>query len=75
MFGIEDRTYNELREKSMNQWLEHMGDHDDMVVRGGVKVTQDYIAELKKQINALEDKSALKDRYLKKMKLDKQGQL
>lgn len=75
MFGIEDKTYDELREKSMNKWLEDMDDHHEMVVRGGVKVTRDYIAGLKKQISRLEDKSDLKDKYLKKLKLEKQGNL
>jgi hypothetical protein len=71
MFGKEDNTYNELRDKSIAQWLEDMSSHDDITVRGGVKVTKDYIAYLKKVIVSLENKSTLKDEYLKKLKSKK----
>ena len=66
----EDNTYNDLRENSIRQWLEDMSRHEDVAVRGGVKVTAEY---LKKQIRQLEEKCALKDAYLKKMK-EKAGQ-
>lgn len=39
----------------------------------GVKVTAEYLEDLKKQIRQLEEKCALKDDYLKKMK-EKAGQ-
>lgn len=68
MFFKDDNTYNDIREKSIRQWLEDMSVHEDITVRGGVKVTGDYIDDLKKQIAALEEKNALKDRYLKQMK-------
>jgi len=68
MFIKEDNTYNELREKSIEQWLNQMNGHNEIAVRGGVKVTRDYIEDLKKEIKRLEDKNALKDKYLKKMK-------
>lgn len=64
----EDNTYNELRENSIRKWLEDMSGHEDVAVRGGVKVTQEYLEELKRQIRELEEKCALKDAYLKKMK-------
>lgn len=64
----EDNTYNELRENSIRKWLEDMSGHEDVAVRGGVKVTQEYLEELKRQIRELEEKCALKDDYLKKMK-------
>ena len=35
----EDNTYNDLRENSIRQWLEDMSRHEDVAVRGGVKVT------------------------------------
>ena len=60
----EDNTYNDLREMSR---------HEDVAVRGGVKVTAEYLEDLKKQIRQLEEKCALKDAYLKKMK-EKAGQ-
>ena len=69
----EDNTYNELRENSIRKWLEDMSRHEDVAVRGGVKVTQEYLEELKRQIRELEEKCALRDTYLKKMK-EKLGQ-
>lgn len=71
MFGKEDNTYNELRDKSIAQWLEDMTSHGDVAVRGGVKVTKDYIDYLKRMIVSLENKSNLKDKYLKKLKSEK----
>lgn len=71
MFGKDDNTYNELREKSINQWLDQMSQHGDVAVRTGVKVTQDYILDLKKKINLLEKKNDLKDTYLRKLKAEK----
>ena len=67
----EDNTYNDLRENSIRQWLEDMSRHEDVAVR--VKVTAEYLEDLKKQIRQLEEKCALKDAYLKKMK-EKAGQ-
>lgn len=64
----EDNTYNEIREKSVRQWLQEMSAHEDIAVRGGVKVTTEYLDELKRQIAVLEEKNALKDTYLKKLK-------
>lgn len=64
----EDNTYNEIREKSIRQWLEEMSQHEDVAVRGGVKVTTDYLDDLKRQIARLEEKNALKDKYLRQMK-------
>lgn len=68
MFFKDDNTYNDIREKSIRQWLDDMSSHEDITVRGGVKVTREYMDDLKKQIAALEEKNALKDRYLKQMK-------
>lgn len=65
----EDNTYNDLRENSIRQWLEDMSRHEDVAVRGGVKVTAEYLEEIRQ----LEEKCALKDAYLKKMK-EKAGQ-
>lgn len=68
MFGKEDKTYDSLRENSVNQWLEDMLGHEDVTVRGGVQVTRDYIESLRKKIEFLESKNTLKDEYLKKLK-------
>lgn len=68
MFNKEDNSFNDVRAKSVLQWLDSMVDHNDIEVRGGVKVTKDYIDSLKQQIKNLEDKNNLKDKYLKKLK-------
>lgn len=68
MFLPEDNTYNEIREKSVRQWLEELSNHEDIAVRGGVRVTTDYIDYLQKKIRRLEEQNQLKDSYLKKMK-------
>ncbi len=64
----EDNTYNDIREKSVEQWLDDMSRHSDVAVRGGVRAARDYIAALKMQIAALEKKGELKDKYLRQMK-------
>lgn len=71
MFEKEDKTYDELRERSINQWFNEIINHDDIVVRGGVRVTQDYINYLKKTITNLEKKHLIKDKYLEKLKKSK----
>ena len=68
MFIKEDNTYNDIREKSIRKWLDEMSGHPDLAVRGGVKVTRDYIDYLKQEIERLEEKNKLKDEYLKKLK-------
>lgn len=68
MFMQEDNTFNEIREKSIRQWLQEMSNHEDVAVRGGVKVTTDYLDDLKKKIAQLEEKNKLKDEYLRKLK-------
>lgn len=68
MIFKEDKTYDGIREKSARKWLEDMETNEDIEVRGGVKVTRDYLDDLKKKIESLERKSELKDQYLKKLK-------
>ena len=41
MFGVEDNTYNDIREKSLLQWLEEMEQHEDVAVRCGVRLARD----------------------------------
>lgn len=38
MFINEDTTYNDIRERSLLQWLDEMEHHEDVAVRGGVKL-------------------------------------
>ena len=68
MIGQEDNTYNDIRERSLMQWLDDIENHDDIVVRGGVKLAREYIKHLKDEIKMLEKENSLKTEYLKKMK-------
>lgn len=68
MFEREDKTFQNLRENSVNEWLSQIENHDDLLVRGGVKATREYIESLKKQIEVLNEKNELKDKYLRKLK-------
>ena len=52
MFNREDNTYNEIREKSLFQWLDEMEKHEDIAVRGGVKLTRQYSLDFYAQIGA-----------------------
>ena len=36
MFFKEDTTFNDIRDKSLQQWLDEMEQHEDVAVRGGV---------------------------------------
>ena len=67
MFTRPDNTYNDIREKSLLQWLAEMEQHEDVAVRGGVKLCRDYMAYLKTQNENLKDEIALKNGYLKKV--------
>lgn len=63
-----DNTYNDIRERSFNQWLNEMEDHEDIAVRGGVKLAREYMQHLKDENAKLQDEIELRNAYLKKMK-------
>ena len=67
MFIKDDNTYNDIREKSLLQWLDEMENHEDIAVRGGVKLCRDYMQYLKVKNEKLEQENELKNNYLKKM--------
>lgn len=67
MFRKEDNTYNDIREKSLLQWLEEMEYHEDIAVRGGVKLCREYMQYLKDKNEKLKEENELKNEYLKKM--------
>ena len=67
MFGKEDTTYNDIREKSLLQWLDEMERHEDVAVRGGVKLCREYMQYLKDKNEKLKEENELKNFYLKKM--------
>ena len=66
MFLNEDTTYNDIRERSPLQWLDEMERHEDVAVRGGVKLCREYIQYLKQKNVKLEEENELKSTYLKK---------
>ena len=65
---IKDNTYNDIRERSLQQWLDQMAEHEDISVRGGVKLAKDYIEHLKNENSRLESEISLRNEYLKKLK-------
>lgn len=67
MFYKEDNSYNDIREKSLSQWLDEMEQHEDVAVRGGVKLAREYVKHLQDEIKKLQEENELKNSYLKKM--------
>ena len=67
MFNREDNTYNVICVKSLFEWLYEMEKHVDLAVRGGVKLTREYIQHLKDENKRLEEQNKLKNEYLKKV--------
>lgn len=67
MFIQDDNTYNDIREKSLLQWLDEMEQHEDIAVRGGVKLCREYIQHLMDKNEKLKQENELKNTYLRKM--------
>ena len=67
MFTREDNAYNEIREKSLLQWLDEMEKHEDVAVRGGVKLCREYMQSLKDKNGRLKEEIEQKNSYLRKM--------
>lgn len=67
MFIKEDNTYNDIREKSLMSWLGEMEQHEDIAVRGGVKLCREYMHYLQERNKKLEEENELKNQYLKKL--------
>lgn len=68
MYFSEKSEFNTIREKSLYQWLDEMEKHDDVAVRGGVKLTREYVQYLQNQIEKLKSENELKAQYMKKLK-------
>ena len=68
MWINEDNTYNDIRKKALMSWLDEMEGHEDIAVRGGVKLAREYLEHLETEIGRLKEANALKTEYLKKMK-------
>ncbi len=71
MFYPKDNSYNEIREKSLNSWLAEMEQHEDLAVRGGVRLAREYMQYLKDENKRLQEENELKNSYLKKIAKDK----
>ena len=65
---IKDNTYNDIRDRSLNQWLDEMETHEDIAVRGGVRLTREYVQYLKDENAHLQKEIELRNEYLRKMK-------
>ena len=68
MFTRPDNTFNDIRQKSLEAWLTEMEQHDDIAVRGEVKLCRDYIKHLEDEKDKLKQENELKNSYLKKLK-------
>lgn len=68
MIFKEDNTYNNIRERSMTKWLEEVRDSEDIVNRGGAKLTLEYLQTLQRKISELEEKNRMKDDFLRRLK-------
>lgn len=71
MYFTEKSEYNDIREKSLMQWLDEMEKHSDIAVRGGVKLTREYVQYLQDEIKRLKSENNLKLQYMKKVKAEK----
>ena len=65
--GGTDKYMLGFREKSLMQWLDDMSKHEDIAVRGGVKLAREYYSYLKAENDRLKEESRLKSEYLKKV--------
>lgn len=68
MFIQPDHTYRDIQEKSFQQWLDEMEQHEDLAVSGGVKLVREYVQYLKDEIKRQEESNQLKIDYMKKLK-------
>lgn len=66
MFEREDTTYNDLRKNSFESWLGELEQHEDIAVRGGVKLAREYVEHLEDEIAKLKESNELTKEYLKK---------
>ena len=68
MYFPDKSEYQDIREKSLMQWLDEMEQHQDVAVRGGVKLTREYVQYLKDEIGRLRHENEVKNAYLKKLR-------
>lgn len=73
MYFSDKSEYQDIREKSLMQWLDEMEQHEDIAVRGGVKLAREYVQSLQKEIENLKSENELKKEYMKKLMADKRA--
>ena len=73
MYFPDKSEYQDIREKSLMQWLDEMEQHEDIAVRGGVKLAREYVQFLQKEIENLKSENELKKEYMKKLMASKRA--
>ena len=73
MYFPDKSEYQDIREKSLMQWLDEMEQHEDIAVRGGVKLAREYVQSLQKEIESLKSENELKKEYMKKLMAGKRA--
>ena len=73
MYFPDKSEYQDIREKSLMQWLDEMEQHEDIAVRGGVKLAREYVQSLQKEIENLKSENKLKKKYMKKLMAGKRA--
>lgn len=73
MYFPDKSEYQDIREKSLMQWLDEMEQHEDIAVRGGVKLAREYMQSLQKEIENLKSENELKKEYMKKLMAGKRA--
>ena len=73
MYFPDKSEYLDIREKSLMQWLDEMEQHEDIAVRGGVKLAREYVQSLQKEIENLKSENELKKEYMKKLMAGKRA--
>ena len=58
---------------ALMQWLDEMEQHEDIAVRGGVKLAREYVQSLQKEIENLKSENELKKEYMKKLMAGKRA--
>lgn len=73
MYFSDKSEYQDIREKSLMQWLDEMEQHEDIAVRGGVKLAREYVQSLQKEIENLKSENELEKEYMKKLMAGKRA--
>ena len=68
MYFSDYNEYDDIRKKSLAQWLDEMEQHEDIAVRGGIPLVRSYLATLENEKQQLKEECELKNMYLKKMR-------